>query len=66
MSSVPEGKFNLSKEACHSFFLSMYTSDLTNMYIYIGLLSTRAICGSAEQPLLGPNEKALNQPKPHP
>ena len=33
---------------------------LTNLH------NIRAICGSAEQPLLGPSEKALNQPKPHP
>ena len=30
------------------------------------LFNIRAICGSSEQPLLGPSEKALNQPKPHP
>ena len=32
-------------------------------YVYTNL---RATGGSAEQPLLGRSEKALNQPKPHP
>ena len=36
------------------------------MYIYTNLLSIRATGGSTEQPLLGPSEKTLNQPKPHP
>ena len=30
------------------------------------LLIVRAICGSAEQPLLGSNGRALSHPKPHP
>ena len=37
-----------------------------NMCIYINLLIPGATSGSAEQPPLAPNGKALNQPKPHP
>ena len=32
------------------------------MYIYTNRLNIRGICGSAEQSLLGPSEKALNEP----
>ena len=32
------------------------------MYMYTNL-NIRAICGSAEQPLLGPSKEALNQPR---
>ena len=35
------------------------------MYIYTNL-NIKAIGGSSEQPLLGPSDKALSQPKPHP
>ena len=36
------------------------------MYICTHLLISGHVGGSAEQPLLGPNGKALNQPKQHP
>ena len=69
MSSVPE--INLPNEECHSFgvflfCLSAYIPE-NNMYIYTDLLIPRVIGGSAEQPPLGPKEKAQeSQPKPHP
>ena len=49
------------REACQ---LVPWTSN--TMYINTNLLNIRANCGSAEQPLLDPIEKALNQLKPHP
>ena len=37
-----------------------------SLYIYLRISSFFGlVCGSAEQPPLGPSEKALNQPKPH-
>ena len=36
------------------------------MYKDTNLLNKRAICGSAEPPLLGPSKEALTQPQPHP
>ena len=61
MSSVPYEEINLPKEACPlSITMSIY-----NMYICKNILIAGPVSGSAEQPLLAPNERALSQPKPH-
>ena len=62
----PRRQINLPKEAYHFFFGDFYFIIMYyTMYIYTNL-NIRAICGSAEQPLLGLDGKALSQPKPHP
>ena len=82
MSSVPSEEINLPKEACHGFlgffydflspfffffFFDLYLSVSKNsMYISTHLLITGPVGGSAEQPLLAPNGRALSQPTPHP
>ena len=51
----------LPKGSTSQYFF--YFFFLCKFHIFLNI---RAICGSAEQPLLGPSEKALNQSKPHP
>ena len=46
-----------------SFLLLLSTNMNYLPYVHI-YKYTRATCGSAEQPLLGPREKALNQAHP--
>ena len=65
---------NLPKEARLSFvFFCFFFNYMCNIYTYVQLffyvqITSRywPVGGSAEQPLQGPDGRALNQPKPHP
>ena len=58
-------EINLPKEARLIFFLMLLI--IYTLYTYVQICSLAWVtCGSAEQPLQDPGDKAQNQPMPHP